>query len=61
MNKQEKEDLKQMLYDAIEPVLERADMAGINHPYWDHKTVGLMTDAAWLIVLAADLPKEENG
>ena len=57
MDYREKETLKQMLYDAIEPVLEKADRAEINHPYWNHKTAGLMADAACLIVLAADLPK----
>ena len=61
MNNVERQDLKQMLYDAIEPVLEKADQAGINHPYWTHKTAGLMADAAWLIVLASDLPKDDNG
>lgn len=52
--------LEVILMEAIEEAFEKADAAGIDHPYCTEKTSALMAQAAMAVVKACELSQEED-
>jgi hypothetical protein len=59
MSEQDKNRLQGLLDDAMEKVIGDADNEKVYHPYWDEGTAACMALAAFAVVLALDLTKEE--
>jgi len=47
-----KHKLESMIFQAMDDLLARVDMAGVDHPHWDEDTAMQMANAATSVVYA---------